>query len=223
MRSARCMPACDRHRQTRYVDCTMAVCSRQRATNRYRQEPHIRIPQKRRSAQQQLDVAVTMAALGPPRRSQRGYVADPSITLQETRMIEDTLTGTLSRPAASTALAGSPASAEGARITGSSHLDNHSGPGPEIMAASSFEGETVINPQGETLGEIEEIMLDVRSGRIVRGPVGGRLSRHRREVLCRAVAGLHDGHRSESLHSRCRQGAPVERARFRQGPLACHG
>ena len=81
-------------------------------------------------------------------------------------MVEDTRTGTLSRPAASTALAGSPASAEGARITGSSHLDNHSGPGPEIMAASSFEGETVINPQGETLGEIEEIMLDVRSGRI---------------------------------------------------------
>jgi uncharacterized protein YrrD len=34
------------------------------------------------------------------------------------------------------------------------------------MAASSFEGETVVNRQGETLGEIEEIMLDVRSGRI---------------------------------------------------------
>lgn len=41
-----------------------------------------------------------------------------------------------------------------------------SGPGPEIMAASSFEGETVVNGQGETLGEVEEIMLDVRSGRI---------------------------------------------------------
>jgi sporulation protein YlmC with PRC-barrel domain len=59
---------------------------------------------------------------------------------------------------------------EGARIVGSSERrsqrDDHSGPGPELMAASSFEGESVVNLQGETLGEIEDIMLDVRSGRI---------------------------------------------------------
>jgi sporulation protein YlmC with PRC-barrel domain len=54
---------------------------------------------------------------------------------------------------------------EGARITGSA-AENHNGPGPEVMAASSFEGETVMNHQGDTLGEIEEIMLDIRSGRI---------------------------------------------------------
>lgn len=65
-----------------------------------------------------------------------------------------------------TGLAGSPAAPAGARIKGSNHHADHSGPGPEIMAASSFEGETVVNPQGETVGEIEEIMLDVRSGRI---------------------------------------------------------
>ena len=57
-------------------------------------------------------------------------------------------------------------STQGARITGTSHLDNRSGPGPEVMAASDFEGEDVVNRQGETLGDIEEIMLDVRSGRI---------------------------------------------------------
>ena len=62
-------------------------------------------------------------------------------------------------------LAGSP-SGQGASIAGTKHLDDHSGPGPEIMAASSFEGETVVNTQGETIGEIEEIMLDVRGGRI---------------------------------------------------------
>jgi sporulation protein YlmC with PRC-barrel domain len=55
---------------------------------------------------------------------------------------------------------------EGARITGTSHLDDHSGPGPEVMAASDFEGEDVVNHQGDNIGEIEEIMLDVRSGRI---------------------------------------------------------
>jgi hypothetical protein len=35
-----------------------------------------------------------------------------------------------------------------------------------VTAASALEGETVINHKGDTLGEIEEIMLDVRSGRI---------------------------------------------------------
>ena len=74
---------------------------------------------------------------------------------QETRT--STMTGTL---------AGSAASTEGARITGTNHVNDHSGPGPEIMAASSFEGETVVDAQGENIGEIEEIMLDVRSGRI---------------------------------------------------------
>lgn len=39
-------------------------------------------------------------------------------------------------------------------------------PAREVMAASSLEGETVMNLAGDTLGEIEEIMLDVKSGRI---------------------------------------------------------
>jgi sporulation protein YlmC with PRC-barrel domain len=55
---------------------------------------------------------------------------------------------------------------EGARIIGATEVDDHSGPGPEVMAASSFEGETVLDLQGEMLGEIEDVMLDVRSGRI---------------------------------------------------------
>ena len=37
---------------------------------------------------------------------------------------------------------------------------------PEVTAASALEGETVLDAHGETLGEIEEIMLDVTSGRI---------------------------------------------------------
>jgi sporulation protein YlmC with PRC-barrel domain len=40
------------------------------------------------------------------------------------------------------------------------------GPGPEVMAASSLEGETVMSLAGDTLGEIEELMLDVKTGRI---------------------------------------------------------
>jgi sporulation protein YlmC with PRC-barrel domain len=82
-------------------------------------------------------------------------------------MVQDTRTGT---PGTSTTtgsgFAGSAASRQGARITGAAGAEDRSGPGPEIMAASSFEGETVVNNQGETVGEIEEVMLDVRSGRV---------------------------------------------------------
>src|SRR5436190_9309669 len=40
------------------------------------------------------------------------------------------------------------------------------GPGPEIMAAATLTGETVNSTNGDDLGKIEAIMLDVRSGRI---------------------------------------------------------
>ena len=52
----------------------------------------------------------------------------------------------------------------GARIIGGQA--NRSGPGPEIMAASTLEGDAVVNTRGEDLGNIEEIMLDVPRGRI---------------------------------------------------------
>ena len=82
-------------------------------------------------------------------------------------MAQNTKAGTTAGDAALTGgLAGSPAAGQGARITGTSHVGDTSGPGPEVMAASDFEGEDVVNRTGETLGDIEEIMLDVRSGRI---------------------------------------------------------
>jgi sporulation protein YlmC with PRC-barrel domain len=82
-------------------------------------------------------------------------------------MVQDTRTGAMASDTPGTSgLAGTPASGEGARITGTSHLRDRSGPGPEVMAASDFEGEDVVNQLGETLGDIEEIMLDVRTGRI---------------------------------------------------------
>jgi sporulation protein YlmC with PRC-barrel domain len=79
-------------------------------------------------------------------------------------MAQDTRNKTSAGATSPSGLAGTPA--EGARITGTSHIRDRSGPGPEVMAASDFEGEDVVNHQGETLGDIEEIMLDVRSGRI---------------------------------------------------------
>ena len=52
----------------------------------------------------------------------------------------------------------------GARVVGGE--DNTSGPGPYVMTANTLEGNPVENPQGEDLGEIEDIMLDVPRGKI---------------------------------------------------------
>ena len=58
-----------------------------------------------------------------------------------------------------------PSSSQGARIVGEG-LSDTSGPGPELMTAATLTGNTVVNTADETLGKIEEIMLDVPGGRI---------------------------------------------------------
>ena len=50
---------------------------------------------------------------------------------------------------------------EGARID-----INASGPGPRLMTADTLEGDKVVNRQGDTLGKVTDIMLDVPRGRI---------------------------------------------------------
>jgi sporulation protein YlmC with PRC-barrel domain len=78
-----------------------------------------------------------------------------------------------SNPDSSTTLTtGSPSASvstaqRGAQIEGLTEQDvQNAGPGPRIMAASTLEGDEVMNRDGEKLGTIEEIMLDVASGRI---------------------------------------------------------
>lgn len=44
--------------------------------------------------------------------------------------------------------------------------DMRTGPGPGLMGSSTLVGNGVYNEQGEDLGEIKEIMLDMRSGKI---------------------------------------------------------
>jgi sporulation protein YlmC with PRC-barrel domain len=60
-------------------------------------------------------------------------------------------------------LTGSGAAQGGAKIVGSGVGD---GPGPDVMAASSLDSNTVITTDGEDVGKIKDIMLDVRSGRV---------------------------------------------------------
>lgn len=63
-------------------------------------------------------------------------------------------------------LAGSERSKEGASIIGGATRAGNEGPGPRIMSASTLEGDDIVNRQGEKLGELDEIMLDVATGRI---------------------------------------------------------
>jgi sporulation protein YlmC with PRC-barrel domain len=44
--------------------------------------------------------------------------------------------------------------------------DMRHGPGPELMSADSLTGDSVCNTQGENLGKIKDIMLDLRNGQV---------------------------------------------------------
>jgi sporulation protein YlmC with PRC-barrel domain len=44
--------------------------------------------------------------------------------------------------------------------------DARHGPGPELMGADTLVGNDVYNEEGEDLGEIKEIMLDMHGGRV---------------------------------------------------------
>jgi sporulation protein YlmC with PRC-barrel domain len=52
------------------------------------------------------------------------------------------------------------------RAQGTAGPDLRHGPGPELMGADTLVGNDVYNQNGEDLGEIKEIMLDVNSGRV---------------------------------------------------------
>src|ERR1700756_4851143 len=56
----------------------------------------------------------------------------------------------------------------GAPIVGADRRSSD-GPGPEVMDAATLKGDSVVNSSGEDLGKIEDIMLDVTSGRIAYG------------------------------------------------------
>jgi sporulation protein YlmC with PRC-barrel domain len=44
--------------------------------------------------------------------------------------------------------------------------DARKGPGPELMGAGTLIGNDVVNAKDEQLGDIKEIMLDMRSGKV---------------------------------------------------------
>ncbi|WP_237181802.1 PRC-barrel domain-containing protein [Paraburkholderia tropica] len=54
---------------------------------------------------------------------------------------------------------------QGARIVGKGN-ETAAGPGPDIMAASTLDSNRVLSSDGEEIGKIKEIMLDVQGGRV---------------------------------------------------------
>ncbi|MDO9088619.1 MAG: PRC-barrel domain-containing protein [Burkholderiaceae bacterium] len=53
-----------------------------------------------------------------------------------------------------------------ASSTQSAGPDTRHGPGPHLMGAETLVGNDVYNKEGDDLGDIKEIMLDMRSGRV---------------------------------------------------------
>ncbi len=47
-----------------------------------------------------------------------------------------------------------------------SNPNDENGPGPHLMGADTLIGNNVYNKQAESLGDIKEIMLDMRTGRV---------------------------------------------------------
>lgn len=46
------------------------------------------------------------------------------------------------------------------------HQGSGAGPGPQVMASDSLEGDRVVNARGENIGKIRDIMIDVPTGRV---------------------------------------------------------
>lgn len=40
------------------------------------------------------------------------------------------------------------------------------GPGPEVMSARSLAGDAVVNLKGESVGDIKDVMIDMRTGKV---------------------------------------------------------
>jgi sporulation protein YlmC with PRC-barrel domain len=53
----------------------------------------------------------------------------------------------------------------GAGIVGSGS-ESSAGPGPDVMAASTLDGNKILCTEGDEIGKVKEIMLDVQSGTI---------------------------------------------------------
>jgi sporulation protein YlmC with PRC-barrel domain len=59
-----------------------------------------------------------------------------------------------------------PREARGGRTLGGERVRVHGTDKRRVLAASTLRGDRVINPEGEHLGKVDEIMLDLEGGRV---------------------------------------------------------
>jgi len=86
--------------------------------------------------------------------------------------------------------------------------ETRKGPGPELMGADTLVGSDVYNLQGEDIGDIKEIMLDMRSGRVGYAVLSFRPFLSLREkIVCGAVGRVDARYRTQALYAECGQGA----------------
>lgn len=116
-------------------------------------------------------IAMNEQKYGESQASQAGGspsdLSGTSNDLDQGRVVMGTSDYGMTSPAQDYTTTGTTASSEsGARIVGGDEAAASEGPGPQVMAADTLEGDDVVNSQGDDLGEIKDIMIDVRSGRI---------------------------------------------------------
>ena len=102
--------------------------------------------------------------------------------------------------------------------------DARHGPGPEIMGADTLIGNDVYNQKDEDLGDIKEIMLDMRSGRIGYAVLsfGGFLGMGEKLFAVPWNALVLDT-KNKRFVLNVEKDRLKERTRIRQGPVAQHG
>ena len=100
------------------------------------------------------------------------------------------------------------------------------GPGPELMGAATLTGDNVVNHNDESLGDIKEIMLDMRSGRVAYAVLsfGGLLGMgDKLFAVPWSALKLDTVNKRFVLNVECRSVEARERPWFRQGCVAEHG
>lgn len=65
-------------------------------------------------------------------------------------------------------------SRDATRIVGDDRRTAGGGLGPDVMAARTLEGDRVLTMDGDDIGQVDDIMLDVRSGRVAYAVVSSR-------------------------------------------------
>ena len=111
------------------------------------------------------------------------------------------------------------------------YANESGGPGPALMGADTLLGNDVYNNDGEDLGDVKELMIDMASGTVAYAVLSyGGLLGMGGQALYRALVGADAGHCEQALHAertgRCSRTPGFDKDHWpsmptRPGPAAC--